>query len=67
MIGGCMEWLVILLGRRYDHVKEFQEAYKEDGLLWFLEAGDLHVMSIRRAIWKMKEGGWCSHVKGFLS
>ena len=23
-------------------------------------------MSIRRAIWQMKEAGWFSHVKGFL-
>lgn len=66
LIGGCMDCLVNLLGTRFDHVKEFQERYKEDGFLWFLEACDLHVMSIRRAIWQMKEAGWFSHVKGFL-
>lgn len=56
-----MDCLVNLLGTRFDHVKEFQERYKEDGFLWFLEACDLHVMSIRRAIWQMKEAGWFSH------
>ena len=61
-----MDCLVNLLGTRFDHVKEFQERYKEDGFLWFLEACDLHVMSIRRAIWQMKEAGCYSHVKGFL-
>ena len=66
LIGGCMDCLVNLLGTRFDHVKEFQERYKEDGFLWFLEACDLNVMSIRRAIWQMKEAGWFSHVKGFL-
>ena len=47
-------------------VKEFSEKYKEEGILWFLEACDLNVMSIRRAIWQLDRAGWFSHVKGFL-
>ena len=27
---------------------------------------DLNIMSIRRALWQMKEAGWFSYVKGFL-
>lgn len=66
LIGGCMDCLVTLLGTEYDKTKEFAWRYKEDGLLWFLEACDLNVMAIRRAIWQMKHAGWFSHVKGFL-
>lgn len=66
LIGGCMDCLVNLLGTRFDKVKEFNERYKEDGLIWFMESCELNVMSIRRAIWQMKEAGWFSHVKGFL-
>ena len=66
LIGGCMDCLVNLLGTCYDNVAEFNERYSEEGIVWFLEACDLNVMGIRRAIWQMKHAGWFSHVKGFL-
>lgn len=66
LLGGCMDILVTLAGTRFDHVKEFCDRYKEDGIIWFLEACDLNVMGIRRALWQMKNAGWFSHVKGFL-
>lgn len=66
LLGGCMDCLVNLLGTKYDKTTEFAERYQEDGIIWFLEACDLNVMAIRRAIWQMKNAGWFSHVKGFL-
>lgn len=66
LLGGCMDCLVNLLGTKYDKTTEFTERYKEDGVIWFLEACDLNVMAIRRAVWQMKNAGWFSHVKGFL-
>ncbi len=66
LIGGCMDCLVTLLGTKYDRVEAFAERYKEDGIIWFLEACDLNAMSIRRAIWQMEHAGWFHHVKGFL-
>lgn len=66
LIGGCMDCLVNLLGTEFDHVSEFQSKYKQDGMIWFLEACELNIMSIRRAIWQMKYAGWFKYVKGFL-
>lgn len=66
LLGGCMDCLVNLLGTKFDRVDEFAKRYKEDGILWFLESCDLNVMSIRRAVWQMKNAGWFAHVKGFL-
>lgn len=66
LIGGCMDCLVNLLGTRFDKVKEFTEKYKEDGFIWFLEACDLNVFGIRRAMWQMEQAGWFQYVKGFL-
>ena len=66
LIGGCMDTLVTLCGTAYDSVSAFTEKYREDGLIWFLEACDLNVFGIRRAIWQMKNAGWFQHVKGFL-
>lgn len=66
LLGGCMDCLVNLLGTKYDGTADFCERYREDGILWFLEACDLNVMSIRRAMWQMEQAGWFKYVKGFL-
>lgn len=66
LIGGCMDCLATLLGTRFDRVGEFLEKYKEDGFIWFLEACDLNVFGIRRAMWQMEQAGWFQYVKGFL-
>ena len=49
-----------------DKVKEFVEKYKDDGIVWFLEACDLNVFAIRRAMWQMEQAGWFGYVKGFI-
>lgn len=66
LLGGCMDCLVNLLGTRFDKTREFAEKYREDGIIWFLEACDLNVFSIRRAMWQMEEAGWFEYTKGFL-
>ncbi|MDR2042966.1 MAG: LD-carboxypeptidase [Clostridium sp.] len=66
LLGGCMDCLVNLLGTRYDKAAEFAQRYREDGIIWFLEACDLNVFGIRRAMWQMEHAGWFAHVKGFL-
>ena len=66
LLGGCLDCLVNLLGTRFDKTREFVERYREDGIIWFLEACDLNVFSIRRAMWQMEEAGWLRYVKGFL-
>ena len=66
LLGGCLDCLVNLLGTRFDRTAEFVERYKEDGIIWFLEACDLNVFSIRRAMWQMEEAGWLKYVMGFL-
>lgn len=66
LIGGCMDCLVNLTGTKFDEVRAFNERYKEDGIIWYLESCDLNVFGIRRAIWQMIHAGWFEHVKGFL-
>ena len=58
LIGGCMDILEMYPGTPFDKVKEFNEKYQEDGFIWFLEACDLNIMSIRRSLWQMKHAGW---------
>ena len=66
LIGGCMDCLSHLVGTRFDEVKQFNEKYKEDGMIWFLEACEMNVMELRRSLWQKKEAGWFQYVKGFL-
>lgn len=66
LIGGCLDCLINLCGTQFDQVKQFVENYKEDGILWFLEACDLNVMGIRRALWELQQAGWFQYTKGFL-
>ncbi len=66
LIGGCTDCLSNLIGTDFDQVKAFNEKYKDDGIIWFLESCDLNVFDIRRTMWHMKQAGWFEHVKGFL-
>lgn len=64
--GGCLDCLANLVGTKYDKVAEFNERYKDQGVVWFLEACDLNVMSIRRALWNLDRAGWFVNTKGFI-
>jgi muramoyltetrapeptide carboxypeptidase LdcA involved in peptidoglycan recycling len=66
LLGGCMDCLVNFPGTKFDKVIPFAERYGEDGILWFLEACDLNVFAIRRAMWQMENAGWFRYVKGFV-
>ena len=66
LIGGCMDCLINLIGTPFDGTARFIDKYKNDGIIWFLEACDLNVMSCRRALWQMAHAGWFGHVSGFL-
>ena len=65
-VGGCMDVLVNILGTKYDRVTDFSDKYQKDGIIWFLEACDLSVFAIRRAMWQMAHADWFRHVKAFV-
>lgn len=66
LLGGCLDCLQTLCGTPYDATRKFAEKYKDNGILWFLEACDLNVFAIRRAMWQLYEAGWFEHASGFL-
>ncbi len=67
LIGGCLDCLANIVGTKYDKVKEFAEKYKEDGILWFMEACELTPLAVRRALWQLDRAGWFEHCSGFVS
>lgn len=66
LVGGCLDSLINLCGTKFDQVAAFNERYKEDGIIWYLEACDLNPMSIRRGLWQLSHAGWFDCAKGFL-
>ncbi len=66
LLGGCLDSLSNLAGTKFDQVKAFSERHKDTGILWFLEACDLNVFGIRRALWQLREAGWFDTAAGFV-
>ncbi len=66
LIGGCVDCLVTLVGTPFDKVAEFNERYKDDGVIWFLEACDFLTMNYKRALWQLEQAGWFKNAKGFI-
>ena len=66
LLGGCLDILSLICGTKFDKVKEFNDRYREDGVIWFLEACDLNPQSIRRTLLQLKMAGWFDTAKGFL-
>ncbi|MCF0127610.1 MAG: LD-carboxypeptidase [Pseudobutyrivibrio sp.] len=66
LIGGCMDILFMHVGTEFDKISEFCEKYKDDGIIWFMEACEMNQMDIKRCLWAMEHAGWFKHVKGFV-
>lgn len=66
LIGGCIDCLTYLIGTIYDKVDDFINKYKNDGIIWFLEACDLEAWNLKLALLQMKRAGWFKYVKGFI-
>lgn len=65
-LGGCMDVMGNFVGTKYDRVKEFNEKYKEDGIIWFLEACELSSVSTRRVMWHFRNAGWLDEAKAII-
>lgn len=66
LLGGCLDCLGKLVGTKYDRVADFADRYKEEGIIWYMEACELNVMDIRRTLWQLDHAGWFRHVRGFF-
>lgn len=66
LLSGTLDCLVTLCGTKFDKVKDFIECYREDGIVWVMDACDLNCMDISRAFWQLKEAGWFKYCKGFI-
>lgn len=65
-IGGCLNVITDLIGTKYDKTKEYIEKYKEDGIVWFLEACEMSTPVIYCKLWQMKNAGYFKYCKGII-
>lgn len=65
-IGGCLNIITDLIGTKYDKVKEYIEKYKDDGIVWFLEACEMSTPVIYCKLWQMKNAGYFENCKGII-
>lgn len=65
-IGGCMDDVINLIGTKYDHVKQYIDKYKSDGILWFLEVYEMSSSQVLRNLWQMKNAGYFDNCIGIL-
>ena len=66
IIGGCLDCLINLCGTEFDHTKEYIERHKDEGIIFFMECCDYNSISLRRALFQLKNAGWFDNVSMFL-
>ena len=65
-IGGCLDCVKAFIGTKYDHVKNYIETYKEDGIVWFLEVFEMSTPTVYLTLWQMKEAGYFKNCNGII-
>ncbi len=65
LLGGNLDCLQLLCCTPYDKVFEYTSNHKE-GIIFYLEACDLNVVGIKRALLQLKRSNWFQNIRGFL-
>jgi muramoyltetrapeptide carboxypeptidase LdcA involved in peptidoglycan recycling len=63
IIGGCFDIIAELSGTKYDGINEFNEKYKDDGIIWYFDNCELSLDETIRILWKMNELDYFKYTK----
>ena len=63
LLGGCLDCLTVLCGTKFDNTKNY---IKDKKIIFYLEACELTSISIKRALFQLKNAGWFDNVSGFI-
>lgn len=66
IIGGCIDIITELAGTKYDGTKEFNERYKNDGIIWYFDNCELSKEELIRTLWKFNELEYFKYAKGII-
>ena len=63
IIGGCLDIISELSGTKYDGINEFNERYKNDGIIWYFDNCELSMEETIRTLWKLNELNYFKYTK----
>lgn len=66
IIGGCFDIISDLAGTKYDGINEFNEKYKNDGIIWYFDNCEKSMDDVIRILWKFSELGYFKYAKGII-
>lgn len=66
IIGGCFDLISELAGTKYDGINEFNEKYKDDGIIWYFDNCEITMEETIRTLWKMNELNYFKYAKGII-
>lgn len=66
IIGGCFDLISELAGTKYDGMNEFNEKYKNDGIIWFFDNCEESLENVIRHLWKFNELGYFKYTKAII-
>lgn len=66
-IGGCIDLLrEVIIGSKFDKLKEYCDKYQEDGIVWMIEEYEGSTPETYRTLWRTKNMGLLEHCKGII-
>lgn len=66
LIGGCMDLISELAGTKYDGMKDFNERYKDDGVIIYFDNCELSFEETIRTLWKFNELEYFKYCKAVV-
>ena len=66
IIGGCFDIILELAGTKYDGINNFNEKYKDDGIIWYFDNCEISMEGVIRGLWKLNELGYFKYTKGII-
>ena len=66
IFAGCIDIISELAGTKYDGTAEFNEKYKNDGIIWGFDNCDLSKEQLIRILWKLNELGYFKYTNGII-
>ena len=66
IIGGCFDIISSLIGTNYDGISEFNEKYKDDGIIWYFDNCEITMEEVIRTLWKMNEFNYFKYTKAII-
>ncbi len=66
LIGGCIDVIGNLVGTAYGDMGHFNNTFRQDGIIVYLENCELSPCAITRALWQMRMAGWFDSATGVV-